>query len=112
MQVNKYINLILIIVLSTLLIACNKPYNYKACFTTTKDTFSIGEKVIFTNCSNFDGGFTNCLWDFGEGPPSKANSIGNAAASYTFTYSGNKTVVLLIGEKENESEAIQVLYVR
>jgi len=102
MQVNKYINLILIIVLSTLLIACNKPYNYKACFTTTKDTFSIGEKVIFTNC----------LWDFGEGPPSKANSIGNAAASYTFTYSGNKTVVLLIGEKENESEAIQVLYVR
>lgn len=104
--------LLLLFSSSIVLTSCRKPHQYKACFSTTKDTFSVGEKVTFANCSQFDGGITNCLWDFGEGPPSRKSSIGHDDITFNFTYPGNKTISLLIGEKENQSDTLKVIFIK
>lgn len=98
--------------LASFWLSCTKPYKYKACFTTTKDTFAVGETVVFKNCSDFDGGYTIGLWDLGEGPPSRRNSQYLEDVQYAYTYSGVKTISLLIGEKENADEFIKVIIVK
>ncbi len=98
--------------LASFWVSCTKPYKYKACFTTTKDTFAVGETVVFKNCSDFDGGYTNGLWDLGEGPPSRSYSQYLEDVQYTYTYSGVKTTSLLIGEKENGDKFIKVIIVK
>jgi|688.fasta_scaffold2094886_1 hypothetical protein len=94
------------------LVSCTKPYKYKACFTTTKDTFAVGETVVFKNCSDFDGGYTGCFWELGEGPPSRRNSQYLEDVQYEYTYSGVKTISLLIGEKENGDEFTKVIIIK
>ena len=86
-------------------ISCIKNnYNYKACFTTNKDTFQVNEKIWFKNCSLFDGGSTICLWNFGEAPNNIANSNNLDSISFTYTSTGFKNIILVVGDKENNDE--------
>ena len=82
--------------------SCDKP-NYKACFTTQKDTFSVNDTVWFKNCSDFDKGETMCNWNFGENPSSIGSSMSNDSIYYIYNLIGYKLVQLRIGEKENMS---------
>lgn len=93
------------------LASCNKP-KYNACFTTSKDTYSVNEKVVFKNCSDFDGGFTICQWNFDDNPVGVANSNGLDSVSYSYTQKGLKKIVLRIGEKENDSQAEKVIEIK
>ncbi len=93
-------------------LSCSKSYNYNACFITSKDTFTVGEVVTFTNCSKFDGGTELCYWDFAEGTPSKMNSNGLAPINYTFTTTGTKIVLLIIGEKECGSDTSKKIFIK
>lgn len=99
---NKIMLFSLIMFLFITLVSCNKP-NYKACFTTQKDTFSLNDTVWFNNCSDFDKGEKLCNWNFGENPSSIGNSINNDSIYYIYNLIGYKLVQLRIGEKENMS---------
>lgn len=83
-------------------VSCDKP-RYNACFTTSKDTFSIQDTVWFHNCSDFDKGETMCNWNFGENPSSIGSSMNNDSIYYIYDLIGYKLVQLRIGEKENMS---------
>jgi PKD repeat protein len=91
--------------------SCNKR-NYKACFTTTHQVYSINEQIVFANCSNFDGGFTNCQWNFNDSTNGITYSNGLDSVTHTYTQKGFKTIKLLIGEKENGSESEKIIEIK
>ena len=99
---NKITRQSIVMLLFLTWISCDKP-NYKSCFTTQKDTFSVNDTVWFKNCSDFDKGETMCNWNFGENPSSIGNSINNDSIYYIYNLIGYKLVQLRIGEKENMS---------
>lgn len=69
---NKIIN-IFVLVLGILLFfgGCYKQYDMKACFTTEKNTYSLGETIEFTDCSEIqkhkNSDNATIFWDFGDG---------------------------------------------
>ncbi len=83
---------------------CNKP-KYKACFSTEKEQYAIGETVKFENCSDFNGGLDGCLWVFGDG--NQKNTFGNESVEHTYQEKGIYTVKLWIGLKEGPADEIK-----
>lgn len=82
--------------------ACSKP-DYKACFTTSKDTFLVGETIWFFNCSDFDNGTSEnaCVWTFEPGQTDLIVTSGHDSISWMYTTAGIKTTKLTTGTKEN-----------
>jgi|694.fasta_scaffold07837_11 hypothetical protein len=104
-------NKVLLVVILLAIISCNRK-KYKACFTTSKDVYSVNEKVVCKNCSDFDGGFTNCLWDFSDSASGVIYNSGLDSVTYTYTQKGLKRIKLRIGEKENGSEAENTIEIK
>ncbi len=101
-----------ILFLSILLLVFSscKKHKYKACLTANQLTANVGDTITFSNCSDFDGGYTDSHWLFGDG----TNAYSKAQASVTHTYAtaGQFTVTLNIGEKENGSEKTILLTIQ
>lgn len=89
---------------------CSKKHKYKACFTIDKPTANTSEIITFQNCSDYDGGYTNSLWNFGDG--ATANSNDNAAVQHSYASPGTYQVILYVGEKENQSEQTKSITIR
>lgn len=88
--------------ITLLFCGCRKKHHYKACFTIDKTSVTVNEVVTFSNCSDYDGGYTDALWDFGDG--STANSKGTENVRHSYNTAGTYKVILYVGEKENKSE--------
>ena len=99
----------MVIILALSFWGCKK-HTYSACFNTDKSSISVGDSVILTNCSNFDGGYTECLWDFGDGK--SEYSKGTAVIKHPYNTPGQFEIKLTIGEKENNSEFIKTVIVQ
>lgn len=85
-----------------------KKHHYKACISVNESIINVGDTVIFTNCSDFDGGYTDCHWTFGDGKDTYTKGQENAMHSYSSA--GNFEIQLTIGEKENVS--VQTLAIK
>ena len=92
--------------------SCNKPH-YKACFTTSKDSFAVGEKVWFYNCSDFDGASQQnaCQWQFENNQTQLIVSSGLDSISWTYSTPGIKNPSLSTGTKENADNASKTIVV-
>ncbi|MGL4597422.1 MAG: PKD domain-containing protein [Bacteroidia bacterium] len=99
--------------LSTMLVlffvSCNKP-NYNACFTLDRSTVNPGDIINITNCSDFDGEETRSKWDFGDG--FSIISTRQDPMTHAYGTSGQFTIKLTIGEKENTSEFTRTVVVQ
>lgn len=82
-------NKILFSIIATcfVLFSCSKD-NKVPCFTTTKNTFDVGEAVAFTNCTKEAEKY---LWQFGDGTTSE-----EVSPSHTFKLAGMYNVSLAI----------------
>lgn len=69
----------------------------------------VGDSVTLKNCSFYDGGFTNCYWDFGDGEG--VYSSGNKSIKHAYTYADEFNITLSIGEKENTSAVSKAIIV-
>jgi len=78
---------------------CEKKTKYSACFTLDKSTISVGDSVTISNCSEFDGGFTESYWDFGDGE--SVYTKGNTSLKHAYSNAGEFSITLTVGEKEN-----------
>jgi PKD repeat protein len=90
-------------------VSCKK-HRYKACLTVDKSTVSVGETVTCTNCSDFDGGYTDCHWTFGDG--NNTYTKGQASVTHSFSSTGQFEIRLTVGEKENNSEQTKTITVQ
>ncbi|OFX28564.1 MAG: hypothetical protein A2X08_07200 [Bacteroidetes bacterium GWA2_32_17] len=61
----KIQKIILLIIFVQCAISCNRPHP-TACFTISKPTANIGDTIIFTNCTDYDGGSTSTVWHLGD----------------------------------------------
>jgi hypothetical protein len=75
-----------------------------------KSSISVSDSVTLTNCSNFDDGYTECLWDFGDGKIEY--SKGTAVIKHQYNSLGQFEIKLTIGEKENNSELFKTVIVQ
>jgi PKD repeat protein len=75
-----------------------------------KSSIWVSDSVTLTNCSNFDDGYTECLWDFGDGK--SEYSKGTAIIKHQYNTPGQFEIKLTIGEKENNSEFIKTVIVQ
>ncbi len=107
LKLNRAHLLFLILVFS--LWGCKK-HTYSACFNMDKSTISVGDSVVLSNCSNFDGGYTECLWDFGDGKSEFSN--GTDVIKHQYNTLGQFEVKLTIGEKENSSVVSKAIIVK
>lgn len=98
-KVNLY--LLYALVMISLSFGSCKKHHYQACISVNESIINVGDTVIFTNCSNFDGGYTDCHWTFGDGKDAYTKGQENAIHSYSSA--GNYEIQLTIGEKENVS---------
>ncbi|MCC7333221.1 MAG: PKD domain-containing protein [Flavobacteriales bacterium] len=96
-------------IFSLTFISCKK-HRYKACFTVDKSTIAVGDTVIFTNCSDFDGGYTDCHWTFGDSKDAYAK--GQASITHSYSSAGQFEIRLRVGEKENSSEQTKTITVQ
>ncbi len=97
-------------VISLSFLSCKKPH-YKACFTADKTTVTVNETITFSNCSDFDGGYTDCQWSFGDG--TVIHSQGQSSVEHSYSAIGQYEVRLWIGEKEGPaSETITKIIVQ
>ena len=87
-----------------------KKHTYSACFNLDKSNISVGDSVTLTNCSNFDGGYTECLWDFGDGKIEYSKGI--AVIKHQYNTLGQFEIKLTMGEKEHNSELIKTVIVQ
>jgi PKD repeat protein len=97
-----------IVLLTALLLvfsACKRKHKYQACFNFDKSSAKVGEVVTFTNCSNYDKGYTNARWTFGDG--TIVDSKDSESVQHTYNAVGNYQINLRIGEKENGSEEVK-----
>lgn len=99
MKSYKLITLIMAIIL---LCGCSKKHKYKACFTVDISSANVNDVITFGNCSDYDGGYSDALWNFGDG--STANSKGTDNVQHSYSSPGTYKVILYVGEKENQSE--------
>lgn len=91
-----------LIFLLLMLSACQRKLDYRACFVPSAANVKVRQAVTFTNCSDFDGGFNDCTWYFGDGETQ--SSIGSMVVTHKYLNPGNYKVRLVIGEKDNLSE--------
>lgn len=98
-----------LIILTLSLWGCEKKRKYTACFTMDKSTIAAGDSVTLTNCSNFDGGYTECIWDFGDGK--SEFSKGTDVIKHQYNTLGQFEIKLTIGEKENASGVSKAIIV-
>ena len=91
------------------LLACKQPLDYRACFIPSATNVKVRQELTFTNCSDFDGGFNDCTWYFGDGET--RSSIGSMTVIHKYIEPGNYKVRLVIGEKDNLSEKIETITV-
>lgn|SRR5690554_565805 len=93
------------------LFSCNKKYEYKACFTTEKELYSVGEEIVFNNCSTYKGekkGYKyGVQWIMGDGQV--RGSFNNDPITYVFNYPGEYVVKLKIGKKEGPTDETEKL---
>ena len=57
---------ILLIIFVQCILSCNRPKCPTACFTVNKSTANIGDTIIFSNCSDYDGWSTKTTWYLGD----------------------------------------------
>ncbi|MBK8329784.1 MAG: PKD domain-containing protein [Bacteroidetes bacterium] len=95
--------------LSLNFVSCKK-HRYKACLTVNKSNVAVDETVTFTNCSDFDGGYTDSHWTFGDGKD--VYTKGQASVTHSFSSAGQFEIRLTIGEKENSSEQTKTITVQ
>jgi PKD repeat protein len=86
---------------------CKKNHQYKSCFNPDRITASVGQTITFTNCSNYDSGYTSALWNFGDG--STQNSKGAESVQHSYSAPGTYQIILNIGEKENDSRQTKTI---
>lgn len=96
--------------LSFCLFCCGKKkYRYVACFTTEKEVYSVGEEILFENCSDFigekEGYKSGVQWVMGDG--TIKYSFNNESITYAYTSPGVYAVNLLIGKKEGPQSEIE-----
>ena len=108
----KTYNVLLICCIICVFAACRKP-NYKACFTTSKDTFLVGENIWFYNCSEFDGASTVNAnsWYFETDQDTLYVTSGNDSISWVYTTAGIQNVKLKTGGKENADQVIKLIVI-
>ena len=99
----------IVFILAISLFGCKK-HTYSACFNIDKSSISVGDSVTLTNCSNFDDGYTECLWDFGDGK--SEYSKGTDVIKHQYNTLGQFEIKLTIGEKENSAELIKTVIVQ
>jgi hypothetical protein len=82
--------------------SCRKPH-YRACFTTSKDTFLVGENIWFYNCSDYDGGSTQntARWVFEPDQTELIVTSDHDSISWVYNSAGVKNPKLSTGTKEN-----------
>lgn len=98
----KYSKQIILGIGIILFCGCSKKHKYKSCVTLDKPTANISEVITFHNCSDYDGGYTNARWSFGDG--TTANSNDKESVQHSYSTAGTYQVTLYVGEKENQSE--------
>ena len=91
------------------LCGCRKPNDFKACFTTEKDTYSINDEIVFENCSAFNKGDENSgvSWSMGDG--TAKFSFGNESITHKYDSAGDYVVKIRIGYKEGPADEIEKL---
>ena len=109
-KVNKMKKSILFLSIVLIVTVACKKHKYKACLSADKLTAAIGDTITFSNCSDFDGGYTDSHWLFGDG--TDAYSKAQASVTHKYTTSGQYTVTLKIGEKENGSDKTILLTIQ
>jgi len=92
-----------------LICGCRKKHHYEACFTVDKTAASVGQTITFSNCSNYDSGYTDALWNFGDG--TTANSKGSESVTHSYSSPGTYQVILTVGEKENDSQQTKTVVI-
>ncbi|MCZ2356274.1 MAG: PKD domain-containing protein [Bacteroidia bacterium] len=88
--------------------ACQKP-DYRSCFIPSATNIKVRQEVSFTNCSDYDKGFDDCTWYFGDGKVQ--NSVGTLTVTHKYLEAGKYKVRLVIGEKDNISEKTEIITV-
>ncbi len=93
--------------------SCNRP-RYKACLSTAKDTFAVGETIWFANCSDFDGGPTQnaAVWMFEPNQTDLIVTSGNDSISWVYTEAGLKNPALKIGTKERGDQVSKAIMIK
>ena len=62
----KNLKIILFVIIVQCILSCNRPKCPTACFTVNKSTANIGDTIIFSNCSDYDGWSTKTTWYLGD----------------------------------------------
>ncbi len=104
----KYI--LLLVVLLLMFSSCKRKRKYQACFNFDKTMAKVGETVNFTNCSNYDKGYTNARWTFGDG--TLADTKDSEGVQHSYSTVGTYQITLRIGEKENGSEDVKSITIQ
>ncbi|OFX28565.1 MAG: hypothetical protein A2X08_07205 [Bacteroidetes bacterium GWA2_32_17] len=96
---------ILLIIFVQCVLSCNRP-NPTACFTVNKSTVNVGDTIIFTNCSEYDGGSTYTIWQLGD------TQIVNNGENVQRVYNISKQYIITIsigGRSDGDSQSKKII---